>query len=70
MTITIDKEEYMSLKRDATAYRRMASTFFKKAISTPVADTISDFRNSNLYTESFLNDLESGLLKSSLKPQT
>ncbi len=66
MVITVDKNEYTALKRDAMLYRKMAQNFFSKKINTLVGDTVRDFKNTNLYTDKFIRDLENGLFKSSL----
>ncbi len=66
MTITIDKKEYTSLKKDALEYRKIAGSVFKKAISNPTEGIVRDFKNTDLYSLEFLRDLEFGLSKSSL----
>ncbi len=63
--VTLPKAEYEKLKRQAETYRRFAARFFELALRDPVRDVVRDFRRTNLYTEKFLNDLESGLRKSS-----
>jgi hypothetical protein len=65
MTITINKSEYLSLKKDATAYRKLATSFFERAIKDPVSETVAEFKKTKLYNQDFLNDLENGLRKSS-----
>lgn len=66
MTITLEKREYTALKKDAEAYRKIISSGFEKAISSPVPEIVRDFKLTNKYSEGFISDLESGLLKSSL----
>ena len=63
--VTLPKTEYKQLKRQATAYRRFAARFFDLIIKDPIGEVVADFRKTNLYTEPFLKDLESGLRKSS-----
>lgn len=65
MNVTITKTEYQALKRDASAYRKLAASVYKKAIQDPIQSVVEDFRNTKLYNESFLKDLEEGLNKSS-----
>ena len=64
-TVSISKSEYATLKRQAQAYRQFAARFFNAAIKDNIADLVEDFRNTDLYTDTFLGDLESGLRKSS-----
>lgn len=63
--ITISKTEYERLKKQSAAYRRFAAKFFELIIKDPIEETVEDFRKTNLYTENFLKDLESGLRQSS-----
>lgn len=63
--ITLPKNEYEQLKRQAAAYRRFAAKFFESIIKDPIDQVVEDFRRTNLYAEGFLKDLESGLRKSS-----
>jgi len=63
--VAIPKTEYKRLKRQAMAYRRFAEKFFESIIKDPIEEVVEDFRKTNLYTEDFLKDLESGLRKSS-----
>lgn len=65
-TITIPKSEYKKLVSRAKAYEKLAESIFVNAIKDPIADIVSDFRRTNIYTEGFLTDLENGLKKSSL----
>lgn len=65
MTITLPKTEYRRLQRQAQAYRRTAAKFFELFIKDPVEEVVEDFRQTNLYTNAFLKNLESGLRKSS-----
>lgn len=63
--VTILKTEYTRLKRQAQAYRNVVGKIFDMAIKDPVHEVIRDFRETKLYNEKFLKDLESGLRKSS-----
>ena len=63
--VTIPKKEYQSLKKQANAYRKFATRFFEVILKDPVADVVEDFRKTDLYSDDFLKDLESGLRKSS-----
>lgn len=65
MNVTIAKKEYLSLKKDANAYRKLISGIFQKTISDKVSNVVQDFENTKLYSDDFLKDLESGLSKSS-----
>ncbi len=65
-TVTIPKSEYKKLVSKAKAYEKLAESFYETSIEEPVENIVSDFRNTNLYTNEFLNDLEDGLRKSSL----
>ncbi len=65
-TITIPKTEHKKLLSRAKAYEKLAGSIFENAIKDPVKDIVSDFKKTNLYSDEFLTDLESGLKKSSL----
>ena len=65
--VIISKEEYENLKKQATAYKKLASRFFETVIKDPIKDVVIDFVKTGLYTREFLADLESGLRKSSFK---
>jgi hypothetical protein len=64
-TITIPKKEYIRLKDQAKAYQKMAKSLFSAVLRDPISEVAEDFRATGLYKESFLNDLEDGLRKSS-----
>ncbi len=64
-TITLPKNEFNQLKQQALAYRKFATKFFDLIIRDSVKDVVNDFRTTNLYTEGFLQDLETGLSDSS-----
>ncbi|MFZ1320648.1 MAG: hypothetical protein WAT71_03750 [Ignavibacteria bacterium] len=65
-TITISKSEYKKLVAKSKAYEKLAKSVFEDAIKDPVNEIVSDFKQTNLYTDEFLSDLEDGLNKSSL----
>jgi len=67
--VTLPKTEYERLKREATAYRKVAKKFFELMVKDPIEGVVEDFRKTNLYTEEFLRDLEDGLCKSSYAKQ-
>lgn len=64
-TVTIPREEYKKLQRDAAQYRRIATRVFETAMRDTSTAVVADFKKTGLYTEGFLNDLENGLQKSS-----
>ena len=66
MTITLEKKEYIALKKDAESYRKIMSNMFEKAISSPASEIVKDFKLTAKYSDEFIRDLENGLLKSSL----
>lgn len=59
------KTEYEKLKKQAAAYRQIAGRLFEAVLKDPAEEVVEDFRKTGLYNESFLNDLENGLRKSS-----
>ena len=63
--MTIPKTEYKQLKHQAETYRKFAARFFEMIIKDPIEEVVEDFKKTNLYTEDFLRDLDSGLRKSS-----
>lgn len=63
--VVISKNEYQQLKRDALAYRRFSAQFFASVIKNPIDAVVNDFKKTNLYSPAFLDDLQSGLSKSS-----
>lgn len=62
--VTIPQKEYQALRKQAAAFKLFASRFFEATLGS-AKDVVDDFRNMDLYSEDFLNDLESGLEKSS-----
>lgn len=65
-TITIPKTEYKKLEQEAMAYRKFAEKLFESIIKSPIEEIVEDFQKTGLYSKRFLQDLESGLQKSSL----
>ena len=63
--VTVPKTKYEQLKKQAAAYRLFAAKLFESVLKDPVGQVVEDFRKTNLYTEDFIKDLESGLRKSS-----
>lgn len=64
-TVIIPENKYKKLLAESRAYKKIARQFFKNALKDTVGETVDDFRKSELYSEQFLKDLESGLRKSS-----
>ncbi len=64
-TITLSKTEYVKLKRQSDAYKFLAGQIFNFVVKDPIKEVVDDFRETNLYTEGFLEDLEKGLRRSS-----
>ena len=63
--IAIPKTEYRQLRRQADAYKKIAGDLSALILRDSVAETVNDFRKTELYAEEFLYDLENGLRKSS-----
>jgi len=63
-TVTISKKEYNSLKQKSDAYNKLVSRFYESIVIDTVEDVIEDFKETNLYSNEFLSDLEDGLRKS------
>lgn len=64
-TLTIPKNEYDLLNSQASAYKKLISRLFEFVVKDNEENLINDFRQTNLYSEDFLNDLKSGIQKSS-----
>jgi len=64
-TVTLPKTEYLKLRKQAVAYRKLVGKVFESVVHDPVEELIDDFRKTDLYADEFLRDLESGLRKSS-----
>ena len=64
-TMSISKNEYRSLQRQAKAYQKLMSQLFESALSGSVDSVVEDFKNTKLYSAAFLKDLKEGLQKSS-----
>lgn len=63
--IVISKIEYLRLKQQSAAYKRLASNFFESIPKDSIETVVDDFRKMDLYSEEFLEDLKSGLKRSS-----
>lgn len=63
--VTLSKVEYRKLKQQADAYKKITKRIFESVIRAPLEEVIEDFRQTELYTDDFLEDLEEGLSKSS-----
>ena len=63
--VTLSKAEYRKLKQQADAYKKITKRIFESVIRAPLEEVIEDFRQTELYTDDFLEDLEKGLRKSS-----
>ena len=63
-SVTIPKTEYQRLEREAKAYRKFAERFFESVLEDSVPSIMRDFKETGLYSEEFLLDLENGLKKS------
>ncbi len=64
-TIVISKKEYQKLQKQAKAFQKLTGRLFETVLTDSVETVVDDFRKTNLYSEGFLSDLESGLRKSS-----
>lgn len=64
-TIAIAKTEYTQLRRQASAYKKMAQNLHGLLLRDSVEEVVVDFRKTGLYEENFLSDLEQGLRRSS-----
>jgi len=63
--MTVSRTEYVKLRRQAAAYRRMTARLFETVIKDPIHEVAEDFKNTDLYSKEFLKDLEEGLRRSS-----
>lgn len=63
-TITITKKEYRKLRSQAKAYEKLAKGFFENVVKDPIDEVVSDFKKTGIYSDEFLDDLGSGLRKS------
>ena len=64
-TVTLSKTEYETLNKQAKAYKKLTARLFEFVVKDSVEEVVKDFRKTNLYSDEFLIDLESGLRKSS-----
>lgn len=62
---TSTKIKQDKLERQAKAYRKIAARFFESVLEDSPEDVVKDFKETGLYTDDFLNDMEAGLKKSS-----
>ncbi|MBU1090067.1 hypothetical protein KKF38_04745 [Patescibacteria group bacterium] len=63
--ITIPRAEYQKILKQAQAYQKLASSFFSTNLKNPIDDVVEDFEKTGIYSKGFLDDLRSGLGKSS-----
>ena len=63
--VTISKNEYVKLQRQAEGYKKLAGRVFELVIKDSVEDVVEDFKKTGLYAAGFLKDLRKGLKKSS-----
>ncbi|MBM2814062.1 MAG: hypothetical protein HW421_824 [Ignavibacteria bacterium] len=64
-TVLLMKDEYETLLLQAKAYQSLVKSFHENIIQATAKSVTDDFRNTGLYTDGFLEDLEKGLEKSS-----
>ncbi len=64
-SITLSKQEYLNLKKQARAYRSMATKIYKEPLRGSVENVVEDFKATGKYSAKFITDLEDGLKKSS-----
>jgi len=64
-SITLSKKEYLRLKKQAYAYRSIATKAFEWPLKGSVGEVVEDFKATGKYSTKFLADLEDGLKKSS-----
>ena len=64
-TIAIAKTEYKQLQRQASAYKKMTQNLHGLLLRDSVEEVVADFKETGLYEDDFLSDLEAGLRKSS-----
>lgn len=63
--IVISKIEYLRLKQQSAAYKKLASSFYESIPKDSIETVVNDFRKTDLYSKEFLEDLKSGLKRSS-----
>jgi hypothetical protein len=63
--VTISESEYLTLKKHSESYKKLVSEFYGTIINDPIQNVVNDFKNTDLYTDGFIKDLENGLKKSS-----
>jgi hypothetical protein len=62
--VTVSQKEYQNLKKQSQAYQMLVSRVFELPLSD-IETIVSDFKETDLYTDEFLSDLRDGLEKSS-----
>ena len=65
--VTITKDEYARLERESAAYRKIAAKLFELPFVDSIDAVVKDFKDTDLYSDEFLKDLESGLRASSYR---
>ena len=63
--VTIQSDEYKTLKRHSKAYRTLAGRLFESVVRDDVNTVVEDFTKTGRYSKDFLVDLERGLRRSS-----
>lgn len=63
--ISLPKAEFLQLRRQAHAYRQLTAKMYELPLRDPVHRVVDDFRATEIYSEAFLEELSSGLKKSS-----
>jgi hypothetical protein len=63
--VHIKEKELKILKRQANAYKKLATHIFESVIKDPVQIVVEDFKKTGLYSAKFLSDMEDGLKRSS-----
>ena len=63
--VTLPRHEYTRLKQEARAYRVLATKVFELPLKDSIDQVVVDFKKTDIYSDGFLLDLESGLRKSS-----
>jgi hypothetical protein len=65
--VTIQKNEYQSLKRQSSAYRKLATRLFEAVVKDDISSVVRDFAHTDLYSKEFLAEFEDGLRKSTYR---
>jgi len=64
-TIEISEDQYIKLLNQAKAYQKLREEIFESVLDDNIDQVVSDFRDTEIYSEEFLRDLGDGLKKSS-----